>query len=56
VDGVPNVVGTKITEGIPVRNVTNKILGPSDTSEESRLQQIAQIWHTYVKMSQKNKI
>jgi hypothetical protein len=58
VDGIPNVTGTKITEelGIPVRNVTNKMLGPLDTGEEElRLLQIAQIWHTYVKSPQKNK-
>jgi len=43
-----NITGTKTIEelGIPVRNVTNKMLGPLDTGEkELRLLQIAQIWH-----------
>jgi len=55
VDGIPNVTATKITDelGIPVRNVTNKMLGPVDTGEELRLLQIAQIWHIYVKSPQK---
>lgn len=56
VDGIPNIAGTNITEelGIPVRNITNKMLGPSDTGQkEFRPLKIAQIWHTCVKSSQK---
>lgn len=57
VDGISNVAGIKITEvlGIPARNFTNKTLGPSDTGEELRLQQTAQIWYTYEKSYQKIK-
>lgn len=58
VDDIPDITGMQITEklGIPVRNVTNKMLGPLDTGEkELRLLQIAQIQHIYVKSPQKNK-
>ena len=48
VDGIPNIAGTNITEelGIPVRNITNKMLGSSDTGQkEFRPLKIALIWH-----------
>jgi hypothetical protein len=58
VDSVLNVPRTKIAEalGIPVRNITDKMLGLSDTSENVlRLLQITQIQHTYVVSSEKYK-